>query len=93
MVPGEDGQATGYRLNGVNFAVGDEGVAALRTALIKLYRGNPELRINLRADRSTEQQFIDPILNAITGASSASGRIKPARVNLVVTTYRGHSDA
>jgi biopolymer transport protein ExbD len=93
VVPDEAGQASASRLNGINFAIGDEGVAALRSALVKLYHANPELRINLRADRRTEQRFIDPILNAITGAASTSGRSTPARVNLVVTTTRGIVDA
>ena len=93
VIPDESGQATGYRLNGIDFALGGSGVDELRRTLIRLYTANPELRINLRADRRTEQRFIDPVLNAITTAASASGRTSPARVNLVVTTTRDSADA
>lgn len=93
VIPDDVGGAIGYRLNGLDFALGENGIESLRSELTNLYRSNPDLRINLRADRRTQQKHIDPVLNAITSAARASGRNTPARVNLVVTTTREVSDA
>jgi len=93
VVPGEEGQALGYRLNGNDYPLGSRGVDALEEELARLYAANPDLRINLRADRRTQQQFIDPVLDAITSAAGSSKRTDPARVNLVVMTERGVDDA
>ena len=88
VLPDEEGEATGYRLNSVDYPLGPDGVNDLRNALVPLLRGNPELRINLRADRRTSQRFIAPLLSAITEANTNSGSLTPARVNLVVVTRR-----
>lgn len=93
VLPGEDGLAVGYRLNATDFPLGEGGVAAMRTELVRLYRNQPDLRINLRADRRTMQRDIDPVFEAINRAAREADRQAPARVNLVVVTDRGGPDA
>ena len=92
VLPDDDGEATGYRLNSVEYPLGPTGIGALRAALIPMLRNNPELRINLRADRRTTQKHIAPLLNAITEANTSSGNQTPARVNLVVVTRRNETE-
>ena len=92
VLPDENGEAVGYRLNSVDYPLGPAGISALRTAMIPMLRNNPELRINLRADRRTTQQHIAPLLNAITEANTSSGNETPARVNLVVVTRRKETE-
>ncbi|HAW95762.1 MAG: hypothetical protein CMJ33_06195 [Phycisphaerae bacterium] len=88
VLPDEEGEAAGYRLNSVEYPLGADGIDALRRALTPMLRGNPDLRINLRADRRTSQKHIAPLLNAINEANTRSGSATPARVNLVVVTRR-----
>ncbi len=93
VLPDEDGAARGYRLNSTDFPLGADGIRGLRQELTRLYEVQPDLRINLRADRRTEQRFIDPVFDAINQASSASNRSEAARVNLVVVVDRENPDA
>ena len=88
VLPDELGEAVGYRLNAVEYPLGPDGMSDLRRTLTSMLRGNPELRINLRADRRTSQKHIAPVLNAINEANTRSGNATPARVNLVVVTRR-----
>ena len=93
VLPDDEGRAVGYRLNSLDFPLGARGVEELRTELTRLYGSQPDLRINLRADRRTQQRHIEPVFNAINGAASAAGRSEPARVNLVVVVDRKAGDA
>ncbi len=88
VLPDDDGEAIGYRLNATEYPLGEEGVESLQSALVVLLRSSPDLRINLRADRRTSQRHIAPVLNAITEANTRIGKGTPARVNLVVVTRR-----
>ena len=93
VLPDDEGRAIGYRLNSFDFPLGDEGIGLLQTELIRLYRSQPDLRINLRADRRTQQQHIDPVFDAINQAATIADRTDPARVNLVVVVDRKATDA
>lgn len=93
VLPGEDGEAIGYRLNSIDFPLGDQGIESMRTELTRLYRTQPDLRINFRADRRTRQRNIDPVFNAINRAARDAQRKDPARVNLVVVIDREAPDA
>lgn len=93
VLPNEMGEAIGYRLNSLEFPIGSEGINALQNELIRLYQSQPDLRINLRADRRTQQQFIDPVFLAINQAANTAGRTQAARVNLVVVVDREAPDA
>jgi len=92
VLPDEEGEAIGYRLNTEEYPLGNAGILALQNALVPMLRNNPELRINLRADRRTSQRHIAPLLNAITDANTRAGRGRAARVNLVVVTRRNETE-
>ena len=93
VLPGEDGQAIGYRLNLIDFPLGEEGIESMRAELTRLYRTQPDLRINLRSDRRTHQKNIDPVFGAINRATREADRNDAARVNLVVVVDRETPDA
>ena len=83
--PAVTGRAIEYRVGSRRFAPGEAGVAALADHIMRLYSGNPSLRINLRADRDTQYEWIEPVLRAISLAAGRSGEGGiTARVNLVV---------
>ena len=65
----------------------------LTEALSALYRSNPTLAVNLRADRTTQYEWISPCFRAATVAASLAAEAPNAppegivpRMNLVVTT-------
>ncbi|UCD74657.1 MAG: biopolymer transporter ExbD [Phycisphaerales bacterium] len=83
--PATTGRAIEYRVGSRRFAAGEEGVDALADHVMRLYSGNPTLRINLRADRDTQYEWIEPVLRAISIAAARTGESGiTARVNLVV---------
>ena len=86
VLPGAGGRATGYRLRGRTYPAGTEGVQRLAAGLAALYRDNPALTVNLRADRSTHYLGVEPVLQAVSAAARLSGHPNVSgRVNLVVT--------
>ena len=55
-------------------------------SLAARYRENPGLSVNLRADRTTQYLWIEPVFQAVSAAARLSGRPEvKGRVNLVVT--------
>ena len=85
VVPGMGGAARGYRVGTFEFAPTDAGRAELAGHMAGLYRLNPALNVNLRADRRTEYQYVAPVMRAITNAAGlANAGIPAVRVNLVV---------
>lgn len=85
VVPGLGGAALGYRVGTFEFAATDVGRTELAGHLATLYRLNPALNINLRADRRTEYQYVAPVMRAVTNAAGlADVGIPSVRVNLVV---------
>lgn len=85
ILPDVDGSVRGYRVGSREFPPDEHGTAGLRDRLAELYEANPNLRINLRADRSTHYQWVEPVMQAVTLAARQSGRPDAvARVNLVV---------
>ncbi len=85
IMPGPDGRAAGYRVGAREFPADEIGIAGLQQRVTELYSANPNLRINLRADRNTQYQWVEPVMQAITDAARQSGRADAvARVNLVV---------
>lgn len=85
VVPGPSGVANGYRLAGRDYAAGDEGLALLTEDIGALLAGNPQMRVNLRADQQTHYVYVQPVLQAVSDAAGRSGHegLTP-RVNLVV---------
>ena len=85
LVPGVDGRIAGYQLGSRRFAPSSEGLGELRDALVELYQATPVMRVNLRADRSTEYQWVAPVLQVVRQAAGlADVGLDGARLNLVV---------
>lgn len=85
VIPGEGGEALGYRLGANDYASGRAGVEAMTTHLAALFQANPSISINLRADQRTHYRWVEPAMQAVTDAAvlSAHEGITP-RVNIVV---------
>ncbi len=93
VLPGENGKARAYRLDLDEFPADPDGLVMLTEALSALYRSNPTLAVNLRADRTTQYEWISPCFRAATVAASLAAEAPNAppegivpRMNLVVTT-------
>ncbi len=93
VLPGENGKARGYRRDLDEFPADPDGLVMLTEALSALYRSNPTLAVNLRADRTTQYEWISPCFRAATVAASLAAEAPNAppegivpRMNLVVTT-------
>ncbi len=85
VLPGPAGRSLGYKLGGQIYPASGAGVEALANHLVNLYRANPSLRINLRADRATAYESIHPVLEGVSRAAARAGvpGLVP-RVQLVV---------
>ncbi|MCP3905525.1 MAG: biopolymer transporter ExbD [Planctomycetes bacterium] len=85
VVPAFSGGASEVRVGGASFAAGDEGVEALTRHLAGLLAANPSLRLNLRADQHTQYEWVQPVLQAVSGAAArVDDPAARARINLVV---------
>lgn len=84
VLPGEGDEARGYRIGERTFELGESGRAAMTAALVEHYTQSPGLRVNLRADRRTAYEWIDPVIESVRMAGSQAGVEQPPRVNLVV---------
>ena len=68
-----------------------DGAARLAQALAAGYRANPQLAVNVRADRATHYQFVEPAMRAATTAARIAGGGALPRLNLVVEEERSGS--
>ena len=84
IVPSASGSAAGYRLGSRFYAADTAGVQALAGHLAGLYRDAPTLRVNLRADRTTHYQWVQPALEAVADAAREAGHDVIPALNLVV---------
>jgi biopolymer transport protein ExbD len=85
VLPGVGGEIRGYRLGGTEFASSATGLAELTQRLAGVYRSSSQVNVNIRADRGTHYERVEPILRAVSTAARASGSLAAAaRVNLVV---------
>ncbi len=85
VLPGAAGKALGYRMGGRMYPAGTRGIEALTRSLAARYRENPGLSVNLRADRTTQYLWVEPVFQAVSAAARLSGRQEvTGRVNLVV---------
>lgn len=85
IVPASAGGIESYRIGTRNFAPGREGLEAMTQHLQGLYEANPLIAVNLRADRRTHYQWIEPAMQAVSNAASRvkSVSVSP-QINLVV---------
>lgn len=89
VIPGVSGGIDGYRMGSRNFAGDPAGLQAMGEQLTALYQANPAINVNLRADRRTHFEFVEPVMQMISTAArqaNAAGNATAARVNLVVST-------
>lgn len=84
VLPGPDGTVEGYKVGAAQFAPTAEGTAALERHLAGLLAQNPDLDVNLRADRATVYADVSPALEAVAAAGRIAERGASTRVNLVV---------
>jgi biopolymer transport protein ExbD len=84
----QDDRIAGYRVGVADFPADAAGLNALTAHLARLYAMHPRLDVNIRADRSTHYQHVEPALQAVAAAARASaasaGGRSVARVNLAV---------
>ena len=85
VLRGAGGDAVGYRMSNKRYMADTTGLEALARSLAAMYRQNPALGVNLRADRRTDYRWVEPVFQAVSAAARLSGRddVK-GRVNLVV---------
>lgn len=78
-------RAAGYQVGPRLFLPDDAGCAALTEHMAALYRANPSVSVNVRADAAIRYDDIEPLLQAVSlGALRAElGDFVP-RINLVV---------
>ncbi len=85
VLPGSGGDVSGYRMGTRRYVADTAGLHALATSLATMYRDNPALGVNLRADRRTDYRWVEPVFEAVSAAARLSGREDVhGRVNLVV---------
>ena len=87
VLPGPGGDIEGYRLGGRDYPGDMTGLQAMTAQLTELYRANPAINVNLRADRRTHYEKVEPVMQMISDAArAANSAAGAARVNLVVAT-------
>ena len=91
VLPSGDGACAGYALNDAMYTPDADGAARLAQALAAGYRANPQLAVNVRADRATHYQFVEPAMRAATTAARIAGGGALPRLNLVVEEERSGS--
>lgn len=85
VLPGAGGEAVGYRMGNRRYVADTGGLESLARSLAAMYRENPALGVNLRADRRTDYRWVEPVFQAVSSAARLSGRDEVrGRVNLVV---------
>lgn len=89
VMPGIGGGIEGYRIGGTQFAADRAGLSAMTLYIATLFRTNPLINLNIRADRRTHYEHVEPALAAVSAAARTAGAsATAARVNLVVVQDR-----
>src|SRR5436190_7382627 len=81
VIPAPDGRAEGYRIGDRMFAIDKPGLDSLSAHLASLYRLSPQTNVNIRADRTTQYEFVEPALRAVSIAARSVSSELPAAVN------------
>jgi len=89
VIPGPSGRAAGYKLGTNRYDTNEAGLAALTDRLTQLYRANPAMHVNLRADRGTHYRSVQSAMQAIADAAArvTDDEVRP-RINLAVERQR-----
>src|SRR5262245_31048224 len=64
VIPGVEGVAQGFRVGEIEFGNDGPGREQLAAHLASLYRLNPLISVNIRADQSTRYEFVEPAMLA-----------------------------
>ena len=88
VMPGSSGGINGYRVGGTSFGPDPAGVNAMTAHLTRLFQLNPAIHVNIRADRATQYEHVEPVMQAVSLAARATGNAMPGRVNLMVIQER-----
>lgn len=88
VIPSRDGLSAGYRIGERTFSPDRPGLDSLTAHLLSLYVQNPQINFNIRADRATQFQFIEPLMQSVSKAAhraqaQVASTVNP-RVNLMV---------
>ena len=83
--PGIDGDVSRYKLGGQFYTADLQGIKDMTAHLAELYKINPLLSVNLRADAGTHYQWVEPVMQSVANAAILSEQPTAVpRVNLVV---------
>ncbi len=83
--PGVDGDVKNYKLGGQFYTADINGIKSMTAHLADLYKANPSLSVNLRADAGTHYKWVEPVMQAVANAALLSQQPNAVpRVNLVV---------
>ncbi len=88
VVPGDDGEALGYRLDGQTYNPDHNGVELLRHALAVHLVADPNTAVVIRADRAARSAVVLPVLSVARRAATEAGLGHPVRVELAVEAPR-----
>ena len=88
VVPGEDGDAIGWRLDGTIYPPTAEGRDALSLALATALRHDGRTAVLVRADRDARSATVLPVLHAARSGARQAGIEHPVRVELAVEAPR-----
>ena len=90
ILPLPDGSIERYKVGSRLFDPDAEGVAAMVEHLAGLFQRNPGVQVNLRADRGTQYEHVQPVFEAVSAAAARAGieGLSP-RINLVVINEEG----
>ena len=88
VIPASGGKVAGYRVGERMFGADKSGLDLMAAHVASLYRINPQTNLNIRADRTTRYEFVEPALQAVSIAARAvsgdsAAPVNP-RVNLMV---------
>jgi len=84
VVPGSGGTVEEYRVGAATFPSGSLGMESLQRHLAGLLRVRPDAILNVRADRDTRYEHVEPVMDAIARASGQAGGDARPQVNLMI---------
>lgn len=85
VIPGPDGRADGWRFGSIVHTPDADGLAQITARLSDAFSANPHVQVNLRADRRTRYEDVEPVMRAVGDAArTAVGGPYDARLNVVV---------
>jgi len=88
VIPADEEEAMGYRLDGETFSPDSDGADLLRHALAAHLLADPSTALVIRADRAARSELVLPVLDVARRAAAEAGLQHPVRVELAVEAPR-----